>query len=137
MTFLWVLFLRFFRIKLFRNAVAVIFEKRDAALFLVLKNVSKYPVTDVALKFNHPIKGSGGIDVTQLELLKNIAFLGAGQSIELLLDNHSSFFQNNTAPDVEVLVQYKDRNGLCYGETNRHSLSIYKHLGTINFNYKK
>jgi hypothetical protein len=98
-------------------------------LSISIKNIGTLPAYDVQVEFSHQLKGRGGdIELSELPLFRDLAFLPGGKEIGTFLDTSASYFQSRQPTQINLFIKWKAADGASFQTTIRHNLEIYRDI---------
>ncbi len=98
-------------------------------LSIAIKNIGTLPAYDVQVDFSHKLRGRGGVvELSELPLFRDLAFLPGGKEIGTFLDTSASYFQSQQPTQINLRVTWKDASGETLQSTIRHNLEIYRDI---------
>lgn len=99
-------------------------------LSISIKNIGALPAFDIQVAFSHKLKGrEGSVEMSELPLFRDLAFLPGGKEISTLLDTSASYFQSKQPTQVETSISWHDSSGESFQTAIRHNLEIYRNIG--------
>ncbi len=114
-----------------RPEVIVEFLFDRGLLFVAVRNIGELPAVGISIRFDPPLHGLSGREVSAQALFRGIEFLGPNREISTLLDRSDAFFSRQPATKVTVEIRYAGRDGRRYEETIRHDLEIFRDLAFV------
>ena len=98
-------------------------------LSISIRNIGTLPAYDVQVDFSHKLKGRGGaVELSELPLFRDLAFLPGGKEISTFLDTSASYFQSRQPTQINLRITWKDASGETLQTTIRHNLEIYRDI---------
>lgn len=85
--------------------VDVMFD--DGLLFLVVCNDGTRPARQVRVRFDDPLVGADGVDVTQLGIFKRLDFLAPGKRIPVFLDHARAWFARRQRSGIRMTITWR------------------------------
>jgi hypothetical protein len=101
-------------------------------LSIAVKNIGTLPAYDVQVDFSEKIKGlDGTVEISELPLFRDLAFLPGGKEITTLLATSTSYFQLEQPTQIKTCISWRNLSGDSIQTTIRHNLEIYREIGYI------
>ncbi len=99
-------------------------------LSISIKNIGALSAFDIQVDFSEKIRGHrGAVDISEMPLFRDLAFLPGGKEISTLVDTSASYFQCGQPTQITVSISWRDRSGESFQTTIRHNLEIYRDIG--------
>jgi hypothetical protein len=114
-----------------RPEVIVDFVFDDGLFFVRLENIGERPAHKVTVRFDHPLIGAAGKEISALPLFRNVEFLAPHKGIVAFLDTSAAFFKREGDPRISALITYEDAEGSEHQTTIRHDLGIYREIAYV------
>ena len=98
-------------------------------LFFLIKNIGTSPALKIQTRFGRKINGCGGsLEISGLNIFRQIEFLGPQREIKIFLDSSASYFSRKQPSIILATLTYRDTRRKLYVNRIRHNLNIYRDL---------
>ncbi len=114
-----------------RPEVIVDFVFDDGLFFIALENIGDRPAYKVTVRFDRPLIGASGREISALPLFQNIEFFAPRKEIVAFFDTSAAFFKREADAKISALVAYQDAEGTAYETDIRHDLEIYREMAYV------